>query len=104
MDATLETLKAKIEHVKREMADIERLCEEIAGRGEPSADELLQARLEEGRQEKEALRQLGDQLFAEQGIFCRAVPAEELQRMMLKCGIKPEENLFSQGIIRMREE
>jgi hypothetical protein len=66
--------------------------------------EPLQARLEQGRQEKEALRRIADQTFAEMGIHCQPVPAEELQRMMLECGIKPEENLFSRGIIAMREE
>ncbi|MBI3950095.1 MAG: hypothetical protein HY314_06540 [Acidobacteria bacterium] len=104
MDATLVMLKAKIDHIKREMVEIERLCEELAGQREPSAGEHLQARLEQGRQEKETLRRIANQTLAEMGIHCLPVPAEELQRMMLECGIKPEENLFSRGIIEMREE
>jgi hypothetical protein len=67
-------------------------------------DELLQACLKQGRQEKEVLREIADQTFAEMGIHCSPILAEGLQRMMLECGIKPEENLLSQGIIAMRGE
>lgn len=104
MDVTLAMLKAKIDHIKREMTEIEQLCEQLAGQREPSPSELLQARLEQRRQEKEALWRIADQTFAEMGIHCQPIPAEELQKMMLECGIKPEENLFSRGIIEMREE
>jgi hypothetical protein len=104
MDATLVRLKTKIDRIKREMVEIEQLCEELAEQREPSTSGLLQARLEQGRQEKEALRQIADQTLAEMGIHRQPIPAEELQRMMLECGIKPEENLFSRGIIEMREE
>jgi len=38
------------------------------------------------------------------GISGEPVGAEELQKMFLECGVNPEENQFSRGIIEMREE
>jgi hypothetical protein len=38
------------------------------------------------------------------GIDVQPIGAEELQDMMLKEGIRPEDNIASRGIIEMREE
>jgi hypothetical protein len=44
------------------------------------------------------------QVFAEMGLHVRPIGAEKLQEMLAACGVKPEENACSQGIIAMREE
>ncbi|MFQ5676400.1 MAG: hypothetical protein ACE5G1_10925 [bacterium] len=71
-------------------------------KGKNAKDELPHVRLEQGGREKEALRRIADQSFAEMGIHCPPIPPEELQKMMLESGIRPEENLFSRGIIDQR--
>lgn len=40
----------------------------------------------------------------EVGISDEPISAEELQKMFAECGIRPEDNEFSRGIIEMREE
>ena len=54
--------------------------------------------------DKEKLRPIIAQVFAEMGIHVKPIGAEKLQEMIAACGVKPEENAFSQGIIEMREE
>jgi hypothetical protein len=54
--------------------------------------------------DKEKLRPIIAQVFAEMGIRVKPIGAEKLQEMIAACGVKPEENTFSQGIIKMREE
>lgn len=43
-------------------------------------------------------------VMEELGISGEPIGAEELQKMFAECGIKPEDNEFSRGIIEMREE
>ena len=45
-----------------------------------------------------------DLAFAEMGIQGEPVGAEKVQEMIAACGVKPEDNVFSRGIIEMREE
>jgi hypothetical protein len=52
--------------------------------------------------DKEKLRPVIAQAFAEMGIRGEPIGAGELQ--MMAHGVKPEENAFSQEIIEMREE
>ena len=54
--------------------------------------------------DKEKLRPVIAQAFAEMGIRGEPIGAEKVQAMIAACGVKPEENAFSQGIIEMREE
>ena len=54
--------------------------------------------------DKEKLRPIIAQAFEEMGIRVEPIGAEKLQEMIAACGVKPEENAFSQGIIEMREE
>src|SRR5947208_13145370 len=53
----------------------------------------------------EPLRQAFTEMMRRLGIeHVQPIGAEALQQMMLREGVKPEENLFSRGIIEMREE
>ena len=54
--------------------------------------------------DKEKLRPVIAQAFEEMGIRGEPIGAEKVQAMIAACGVKPEENAFSQGIIEMREE
>ena len=42
--------------------------------------------------------------FAEMGIHGEAIEAELAQKMITACGVRPQDNLLSQGIVEMREE
>jgi pyrroloquinoline quinone (PQQ) biosynthesis protein C len=54
--------------------------------------------------DKEKLRPLTARIFEKTGIHGEPIGAEELQKMVAACGVKPEGNIFSRGIIEMREE
>ena len=54
--------------------------------------------------DKEKLRPVIAQAFEEMGIRGEPIGAEELQERMVAHGVKPEDNILSQGIIEMREE
>jgi hypothetical protein len=54
--------------------------------------------------DKQRLRPLIIKTFKEMGIDKEPIGAEKVQEMMLACGVRPEDNLFSRGIIEMREE
>jgi hypothetical protein len=54
--------------------------------------------------DKEKLRPVIAQAFEEMGIRGEPIGAEKVQAMIAACGVKPEDNAFSQGIIEMREE
>ena len=54
--------------------------------------------------DKAKLRPIIAQVFEEMGLRVEPIGAEKLQEMIAACGVKPEENAFSQGIIEMREE
>ena len=54
--------------------------------------------------DKEKLRPIIAKVFEEIGIRGEPLGAEELQKRMAAHGVKPEENILSQGIIAMREE
>ena len=54
--------------------------------------------------DKTRLRPVIAQAFVEMGIHGAPIGAEKVQEMIAACGVQPEANTFSQGIIEMREE
>lgn len=54
--------------------------------------------------DKEELKKWFEEWRKRNGVTNKPIGAEKLQEMMLKEGIKPEDNSFSKGIIEMREE
>jgi len=60
--------------------------------------------LREARENHQAMVAGWERAMKEMGITGEPVGAEKLQEMMLECGIDPNDNEFSRGIIAMRGE
>ncbi len=58
----------------------------------------------ESESDHEEIKAIWARALEQMGIRGEPIGAEKLQEMMLAEGIKPEDNLFSRGIIEMREE
>ena len=109
MAATIEMLKNKIAHLQQELAEISAALDELgeapARQGsapEVSAqDPLAGARFSDPK----ALLPLLDKAFAKMGIDVSqpAPTPEEVQQLMLREGVMPEDNLGSRAIIEARE-
>ncbi len=54
--------------------------------------------------DKQNLQPVVDHAFLEMGIQGEPVGAENVQALIAAGGVKPEDNILSQGIIEMREE
>src|SRR6266545_3817965 len=54
--------------------------------------------------DKQKLQPLVAKAFAKMGIQGEPIGAEKVQELIAACGVKPEDNVFSRGIIQMREE
>jgi hypothetical protein len=67
-------------------------------------EEYQAARIERVRAENERLRPFLDAAFQALGATNEPIGAEKVQEMAVACGVNPEDNLFSRGIIEMREE
>jgi hypothetical protein len=102
-------LNQKLEHVEQEVVNIRRelkqLRESVKIEVLPqTAEEKYVNRLERMRLKKEKLQPIVDEVFKKMGIHGEPIGAENVQKMIAACGIKPEDNEFSRGIIEMREE
>ena len=64
------------------------------------------SRRERIRRETEEMHTGVDALFERWGIpeDLEAIPAEQLQQMMVEGGINPEDNVLSRAVVEMREE
>jgi hypothetical protein len=110
MAVTIEMLKQKIAHLQQELAEVSAALDELAGpptesEAEPAVsppDPLAGIRFADPK----ALLPLLDQAFAEMGIDVTqpAPTPEEVQQLMLREGVKPEDNILSRAIIEAREE
>lgn len=102
MTTTLEELEKRVARVEQELARLRQLLEK------PPADETPAERgarlLREAKVSQAAISAAVAKAFEEMGITGEPIGAEKVQEMMLACGIKPEDNEFSRGIIEMREE
>ena len=67
-------------------------------------EERRAARRARVRAENERLRPLFDKVFKALGATGAPIGAEKVQEMVAACGVNPEDNLGSRGIIEMREE
>ena len=92
MTTTIDKLLIKTERIERELAEVRQALEEL--RLEPTIQFV----------DKERLRPLTAKAFEEMGVRSEPIDAEKLQKMIAACGVKAEDNIFSQGIIEMREE
>jgi hypothetical protein len=110
MTATIEMLKRKIAHVQQELTEVSAALDELAGAPTkpgaileaPARDPLAGIRFSDPK----ALLPLLDKAFAQMGIDVTqpALTPEEVQQLMLREGVRPEDNLGSRAIIEAREE
>jgi hypothetical protein len=99
MASTVEELEKRVEALEREVAT---LRERVVQQG--GANQTNEQATQDSAAEHAALVAAWDKAMEEMGIRGEPVGAEKLQQMMRDAGIRPEENLFSRGIIEMREE
>jgi len=105
MSLSVMQIEANLIRLEAEVAEALRQVREIKPAKELTPEERRAARLARVRAENEKLRPLMDEVFKALGATEEPIGAEELQKMMIvECGINPEDNLFSRGIIEMREE
>ena len=102
MATTLEELERRMTRMEQELARLQRLVEQ------PSQEEMPAERgaqlLREAQRNQAAISAAVAKAFEEMGITGEPVSAEQVQEMMRACGVQPDDNAFSQGIIAMREE
>jgi hypothetical protein len=102
MAITLENVEKRLEVLEAEVAQLrqllarEQLEETPAQRGARM--------LREAKANQAALSAAVAKAYAEMGITGEPIGAENVQKMMEECGIRPEDNEFSRAIIEMREE
>ena len=108
MAATVEILKEKIARIQQELGEVREALDELAQASTSSA--TLHATKPHplaglAFADIPALLPLVDQAFAEMGIgVTQPSPTpEEVQQLMLREGVKPEDNIGSRAIIEARE-
>ena len=100
--------------IESKLAELRRVAEQLPEVTESTSDsssyaqENIDAKMERLPTvqfvDKTRLRLVIAQAFAEMGIHGAPIGAERVQEMIAACGVQPEANTFSQGIIEMREE
>lgn len=110
---TKSTLLRRLDEVASKLGEmrvaLEQLPDAEESRGDRVADhkskEIAADRLRLVRfVDKEKLRPIIDNAFAAMGVRGEPIGAEKVQGMIAACGVRPEDNILSRGIIDMREE
>jgi hypothetical protein len=110
MAATIQMLKHKIAHLQEELAEVSAALDELAEvptNSHSAPEQVVQNPLAGVRfSDPKALLPLLDKAFAEMGIDITqpALTHEEVQQLMLREGVRPEDNIGSRAIIEAREE
>ena len=102
MATTLEELERRITRMEQELARLQRLVEQPS-QTEMPAQRGVQ-RSHEAQRNQAAISAAIAKAFAEMEITGEPIGAELVQEMMRACGMRPDNNAFSQGIIAMRTE
>ena len=102
MATSLSAIEQRMEQIERELARLRQLVERPFHEETPA--ERGTRLLEQARRDKPRLRAQIAKAFEAMGIRGEPIPPERLREMMLDCGVRPEDNLLSRGIIEMREE
>jgi hypothetical protein len=101
MARTLEELDARVSALEQEVALLRRAVgQPPAGGGTHSPLALPRGLVAD----QAAIDAAVAQAFAAMGITAKPIGAEKVQEMIAACGVKPEDNEFSRGIIAMRGE
>ena len=104
MTTTIDELLIRTDRIEQELAEVRQTLEEFRPTKSLTPEERAAARLERVRSKNEKLTLLIDKAFEKMGITGEPIGAEKLQEMLAAEGVGPEENSFSRGIIKMREE
>ncbi len=104
MSMSVVELEAKLMWLEAEVAEALRQVRQVKLTQNLTPEERRAARIERVRAENERLRPLLDKAFESLGAIGEPVGAEKVQEMVAACGVNPEDNLFSRGLIEMREE
>jgi hypothetical protein len=111
---TKDTILRFIEEIDARLAELRRAVEELPDTVQASQTAPLP---EHGREntvpagsrvvqfvDKAKLRPVVTKSFQEMNIRGKPIGAESVQAMIAACGVRPEDNAFSRGIVEMREE
>jgi hypothetical protein len=102
MAATTEELERRLAALEAEVARLRERLEPPPGSQPENAWEEMARR---SRESQPALTAAWKKMLQDLGIpEVEPIPAEELQQMMIDEGIRPEDNILSSEIIRMREK
>jgi hypothetical protein len=104
MTTTIEKLLIKTERIEQDLAEVRQELEKLRPTKPLTPEERAAARLARVRSKNEKLIPLIDKAFEKMEITGEPIGAEKVQEMLAAEGVKPEENSFSRGIIKMREE
>ena len=99
IESTIEEIQQKLKQIENEVAQLRAQLNRWLA--QPSQSTQLERTIQ--FVDKEKLRSLTTKTFEEMGIRSDPIDAEKLQEMVAACGVKAEDNIFSQGIIEMRE-
>jgi len=103
----IDELKEKVAHIQQELLEVQAALDEIASTGSPAATSIpTRHRVLANRLalSKGPLQAALAAMFKEMGIdSLEPIGAPKLHERMLQDGVRPEDNLFSSGIVAMRE-
>src|SRR5262245_30680873 len=102
MATTVEELEKRVAALEQEMKVYRQLL--LRQPNGETAAEAGARMLREAELAHAALAAGWQQALAQMAIHGEPIGAEQLQEMIRACGVKPEDNEFSRGIIEMREE
>jgi 7-keto-8-aminopelargonate synthetase-like enzyme len=100
MATTIETMAERLKKLEGEVQQLHAQLKQLLAEQPPMASPASRIRFID----KEKLRSLTAETFQKMGIDNQPIGAENVQQMIADCGVKPEDNLFSRGVIEMREE
>ena len=99
---SLKELRKKIDQMENELLEMRQSVDQMIAVHEHKPDEDWRSKIKWA--DTEALREWFEEWLKQLGINNVPIGAEKLQEMALEEGIRPEDNLLSSEIIRMREE
>ena len=102
MATTVKELAKRVSELEQEVARLRELVEKKPREETPA--ERGARLLREAKASQAAISAAVAKAFEQMGITGEPVGVEKLREMMIASGIKPEDNVFSRGIIEMREE
>jgi hypothetical protein len=102
MTVTVEELARRVALLEKEVAQLKVVV--IPPRADETAAQRGKRLLAQVEVDRAPVRAIATKVFAEIGIAGTPLPVEELRRLLLAEGAKPEDNLVSRGIRELREE